>query len=103
MHNLPVHNRRHHLPSELPAVERSVARQGPRLGGVERPALLGVEYRDVGETAAGQGSASAEIEDASGAGGEEFYDARQRNFVLAVKLRDGQGQCSLEASDAEGC
>src|SRR5260370_1945033 len=63
VHNLPAHNRRHHFPRKLPSIKRRVARQRPRLGGFERPALLGIEDRYVREAAADHRSASPKIVD----------------------------------------
>jgi len=37
-----------------------------------------------------------------GTGSEKIDDARQRNFVLAMKLRNGQGQRGFEPRNAEG-
>src|SRR6266851_9889846 len=97
--DLPAHDSRHNFPRKLPAIERSVVRQRPRLGSFKRPALLGVENGDVGEVAAGERAAAAEVKNARRTGGEKFNDARQRNLVLAVKFRDGQRERGFESSD----
>src|SRR6266852_390416 len=89
INNLPAHNRRHHLPRELPAIKRSVVRQRPRPGGFESPALLGVENSYVGEVTAGQRSAAAEIKNARWSCREELDDASERNLVFAVKFCHG--------------
>src|SRR6266567_8660337 len=73
-----------------------------RLGGLEGPALFGIEDGYVCEAAAGQRSAAGEIEDSGGAGGEKFDDARQRNFVLAMKVCNGERQRGFEPGDTEG-
>src|SRR5580658_9062537 len=80
VNNLPAHNRRHNLPRKLPAIKRSIARQRPRLGGFKGPALLGVENGYVGEVAAFERSASAEIKNAGGSGSKKLDNARQRNL-----------------------
>src|SRR5260370_17597894 len=82
IHNLPPHNRRHHFPRKLPSIKRSVARQRPRLGGFERPALLGIEDSYVREAAADQRSASPKFEAARGTAGEGCHDARKSNIPL---------------------
>jgi hypothetical protein len=43
-----------------------------------------------------------EVEDSSGACGEKFDDACQRNSVVAMQFRDGQRQRGFQAGDAEG-
>src|ERR1700693_6232556 len=101
VNNLPAHNRRHYFSWKLPAIKRSVVRQRPRLGGLKRPALLGIEDSYVGEVAAHQRSAAAEIEYARWPSGKEFDDPRQRNILLAVKLGDGQRQRGFQSRDAK--
>src|SRR5229473_1864569 len=102
IHDLPAHDSRHNFPRKLPAIEWSVVRPRPRLGGLKRPALLGVEDGDVGEVAAGQRTAAAKIKDARRACGEEFDDAGQRDLVFAVKLGNRDRQRGFESSNAEG-
>src|SRR5438876_584281 len=99
VHHLPAHNRRHNLPRELPTIERGVARQRPRLPRLKPPALLGIEDGNVGEIAASQRTAAAQIENSGGADSEKFDDARERNLGFAMELRNRQSQRSLQTSD----
>src|SRR5439155_14979350 len=49
--------------------------------------------------AASQRTAAAQIENSGGADSEKFDDARERNLVFAMELRNRQSQRSLQTSD----
>src|SRR5215469_3008149 len=85
-----------------PAIEGRVAGQGTRLADVEGPAFFRVEDGYVRVIAAGQRSAPAQVKYMGRANREEFYYARQRDFVFAVEPGDGQSESGLETGDAEG-
>src|SRR5271157_2806392 len=102
IHNPAAYDRGDHFAGELPAVERGVSGFGKGLGGVEGPLLFGIEEGDVGEVAAGEGTASAKTEAAGWASGEEFDDAGERDAFFAMQFGEGQGQRGFKSGDAEG-
>ena len=53
-------DRRHRRAFELPAVERRVARLARRVGGAERPGMIGGEEREVGGLALGDAALAAQ-------------------------------------------
>ena len=88
INNLSTHNRGDNFSCELPAVKRCVARFGARLRGLEGPTLLGIKDGDVGEAAAGERTAAAEVEDARGACGKELDNSGEWDPVFAVQPSD---------------
>src|SRR5260370_27693327 len=78
VHDPSADNRRDHFPRQVPSVKRRVLRFRVRLGGVEGPLLLRIENRNVGERAADERTAAAQIETASWTGGGKVYDSGKR-------------------------
>jgi hypothetical protein len=77
IHELPAHNCRYHFARQLPAIERSVTREGVRLCRLERLALFRIEDGYVAMTAMRQGAAVGKVEDAGRACGKKVDDAGQ--------------------------
>src|SRR5579862_4438238 len=98
---LPAHNGGHHFSSEMRAVKRRIVRDGMGLCGLERPSLLGIEDRNIRNTAALQRAAMLQVKYFGRTGREQLNDAGQRNSVLAVQLRDRQCQRGLQTGNAK--
>ena len=101
IHDPPTHNRRHHFSGQLRSVKWRVVRPGVRLRGFKSPALLRIEDRDIGMTAAGERSAASQREHPRRTRGEELDNPAERKFLLAMQVGDRQAQSGFQSGDAK--
>jgi len=71
------------------------------LRGIKRPTLLGIEDGDIGVAAADKRSSTSEGEHTRRAGGEEFDNAAERNFLVAMQVINCEAERGFQSGDPE--